>query len=172
MQFRDNCNFSFIDDAFDCDIDANHDQSFFECISPQDELMLNQSQYAFVSPPSSPLPDATISMGFLIRPNGPKGSKKEIYGKGYEHNKLLNLSHYNEPFEDRHLYKALGSPNKDDLLLLGKMYNERFCLEIKLKKYPKFKRDHSRRKDLAYWFLDDNSEIVIPWLIEIRKISF
>ena len=100
----------------------------------------------------------------------PQKTRKE-YGKGPEHQKLQKMPHFGQPYKHLLFYRWLGKPKKKRLIEIGRKYNDDFQQEILLKQLPKFTRDHSRRYDLAYFFLDDNKNIIIPWLTKIRMNS-
>lgn len=98
-------------------------------------------------------------------------SKKEIYGKGNEAQKLKKLPHFNEPFEDLEMYILLGRPDKKRINEIGEEYNIRFRNEIKEGLYPKFSRSQKRNKALAVWFFEDCKTNVKSWLKEIGLID-
>ena len=99
------------------------------------------------------------------------GSQRKEYGKGPDHQMLEKMPHFGESFKHLELYKLLGRPSKEMLIKIGRKYNNDHRQEIKLKLLPKFTRNHSRRFDLAYFFIDDNKSIIIPWLTKIRMNS-
>lgn len=106
-------------------------------------------------------------------PNEPSNlkSRKQIYGKGFEHQRLKALAHYNEPFDHLEIYELLGRPNKARINEIGEEYNIRFRKEIKTKEYPKFTRNHRRNKSLGVWFFNDCDSEVKSWLKEIGSID-
>lgn len=93
------------------------------------------------------------------------------FGHGNLHWTFKNMPHLGQPYKNLNFYKRLGSPNFAWLKNVGKMYNEHFHREISLKQIPKFSRNHFRRSELAYFFIEDHKDIIIPWLKEIRMIS-
>lgn len=93
-------------------------------------------------------------------------SKKEIYRKGSEHQKLSKLPHFNEPYDDLEIFKILGRPDKSRINEIGENYNDHFRKEIKDGLYPKFGRDQKRNKALAVWFFEDCKTHIISWLKE------
>lgn len=95
-------------------------------------------------------------------------SRKDIYGKGGERKKLLNVPHFRESVSDCEIYKQLGYPTKDFLIELGNKYNIYFKTSNKsTSQYPQFGRMQKRNKGLAIWFLEDNKNIICPWLKSI-----
>lgn len=100
-----------------------------------------------------------------------KSSKKEIYGKGLEFQKLKKLPHFGQPFDDLEMFIRLGRPDKQTINDLGKKYNEHFSNEIRDQILPKFGRNQSRNKTLGIWFFEDCKEHIIPWLKEIGYIN-
>lgn len=100
-----------------------------------------------------------------------KQSRKIIYGKGFESERLRMLPHFNQPYKHIEMFIRLGMPSKSKINFLGQKYNEHFEKEIKELNYPLFGRDQKRNKTLAIWFFEDNKYIIIPWLREIGVIE-
>lgn len=84
---------------------------------------------------------------------------------------LRNMPHFGQPFKHFNFYKQLGSPRFSWLKNIGRMYNKHFHPAISLKQIPQFSRNHQRRMDLAYFFIEDQKDIIIPWLKNIGMIS-
>lgn len=100
-----------------------------------------------------------------------KKSKKTIYKKGPEFQRLLSNPHYGESYENLEIYNRLGKPGKKDIMELGEEYNKHFKMQIENHIYPKFGRDQKRNKALAIWFFEDCKRFIIPWLNEIGSID-
>lgn len=91
-------------------------------------------------------------------------TRKMFYGKGPEIERLRNVPHFREPYENLEMFIRLGKPDKATINEIGEKYNEYFHDDIKNKICPKFGRDQKRNKSLAIWFFEDNKHIIIPWL--------
>lgn len=169
---RDNTDFGeLLFEEFEVE-DFFDDSLLFPDLSNQDRLELNRNGNIFESPASSPLSDA-FDMHYpqMTIHSEQRRSRRDIYGSGFEHQKLQNMPHFGQPFKHLRFFIQLGSPKLSWLKTIGKMYNEHFHKEIALRQIPKFSRNHSRRHDLAYFFIDDQKSIILPWLKEIGKIS-
>ncbi|KAK8892932.1 hypothetical protein M9Y10_030184 [Tritrichomonas musculus] len=97
-------------------------------------------------------------------------TRKNIYGKGLEFERLKKLPHFNQPYQNIEMFLRLGKPNKFTINLLGEKYNLQFANEIKELKLPLFGRDQKRNKSLAIWFFEDHKNVIIPWLRSIMEI--
>lgn len=97
-------------------------------------------------------------------------TRKNIYGKGPEFERLKKLPHFNQPYQNIEMFLRLGKPNKFAINQLGEKYNLRFANEIKELKLPLFGRDQKRNKSLAIWFFEDHKNVIIPWLRSIMEI--
>lgn len=97
-------------------------------------------------------------------------SRRIMYGKGPENQRLRQSPHFQQPIENTEMYNLLGKPDKIFLNKLGERYNERFHQSIKKKLLPKYGRDQKRSKYLAVWFFEDYKHIIYPWLLSEKII--
>ena len=98
-------------------------------------------------------------------------TKKYIYGRGAEAQKMRKLPHFGEPYQKLEMFLKLGKPRKKEIIKLGEMYNDYFKQEIKDLIYPKFGRNQKRSISLAIWFFEDHKEYIIPWLKQNKLID-
>lgn len=103
--------------------------------------------------------------------NNRSKNKKLKSGKYREAHKLEIYQHYKDNYKNKTIYQMLGCPKKNVIDEIGKEYNAYYRSYIKLKLLPKFKRSHSRLISLGVGFLQDNINIVIPFLRNKGYIS-
>ena len=159
-------------ESFFFEEEVSDDSQLFPDLSVQDRHELEETGNVFETPASSPLSDS-FDMNYpqmTIR-SEQRRSRRDIYGTGFEHQKLQSMPHFGQPFRHLRFFIQLGSPKLSWFKTIGKMYNEHFHKEIALRQIPKFSRNHSRRLDLAYFFIDDQKSIILPWLKEIGQVS-
>ena len=99
-----------------------------------------------------------------------KKSRKEIYGKGCEAQKLAkNYPRYQEDYKNCQVYIGFNKPDQSFYVNLGEEYNIRYQKLIKCKRMPKFNRDIKRNMGLAVWFFEDLLPDIRPWLVEAKN---